>query len=215
MTHDLKSIVSLLLEKEVNFEVFYSTDATKKGEDALRVTLLVELDPTVRVDFGDKRHGQLIRRIHVSSDHRLTLSEQDFVDSINTAAEEGKLPWVTQATTSKSPALASVFTDTATPDIKRVTGIVEAFPHIEDYAPISNAKLITFNLLIPMYALNKVTNKVMTLDSEKVQIQVIVPNGDFARVVASQVVVGTQVGFEGVYYHPNVLFVDVDDILEK
>lgn len=78
MIYDIKTIINMCLERNINVQVFHGENT--KGQ--WRSTAIVELDVTVRVDFGDKAHGQRISRVHLASDHKVVIAIVDFVEAL-------------------------------------------------------------------------------------------------------------------------------------
>jgi hypothetical protein len=59
--------------------------------------MLVVLDATIRVDFGDKAHGQLVSRVHVADDHKVPVKIEELVAAIKSSTV--KKHWGTAAST--------------------------------------------------------------------------------------------------------------------
>ena len=70
-------VVALCLKHDVDFEVWNANT-----DNSQRSAMLINLTPAVRVDFGDKGHGQQISRIHLADNHRLAVNAEALMESI-------------------------------------------------------------------------------------------------------------------------------------
>jgi len=97
-TYNLQSVVNLLLENEVGFELFYGeNDSTR--EISTRAALLVDMAPAVRIDFGDNKNGTLVSRVHIANNHKINIRVEDFVEQVK--VHKTIKPWNTAATVTK------------------------------------------------------------------------------------------------------------------
>lgn len=78
MSKSIKEVLELCVINDVDFEMFHGLNSN----DQIRTTMLVDLGETIRLDFGDKKHGQLISRAHVANNHKLVVKVSDVMDAI-------------------------------------------------------------------------------------------------------------------------------------
>ena len=70
-------VVALCLKHDVDFEVWNANT-----DNSQRSAMLINLTPAVRVDFGDKAHGQQISRVHLADNHRIAVNAEALMESI-------------------------------------------------------------------------------------------------------------------------------------
>jgi hypothetical protein len=90
MSKSMKEIINLCIDKNVDFEVFHGVNTRQ----TVRAAMLIELGETIRVDFGDKEHGQRFSRAHVSNNHKLTVTIDELVTAIYLQQNENR--WAVQ-----------------------------------------------------------------------------------------------------------------------
>lgn len=93
MTRNIKDIINLCLEHDVDFEVYSGVNTSKPG-NAVKATMLIDLGESIRIDFGDKKHGQLVSRVHVANNHKLVVDIEELVTAIT--LHENENVWVVQ-----------------------------------------------------------------------------------------------------------------------
>jgi len=91
---NINYMVNLCVEHDVDFEIWHGNNYAH-GENAKnveRAAMLINLNPPVRIDFGDKAHGQQISRIHVSGNHAMTVKVADVIETVkaNSISREWK-----------------------------------------------------------------------------------------------------------------------------
>lgn len=84
--YTIKDIATLCLDNDVDFEVFNGENTYKQNRKAM----LIQLSTPIRVDFGDKKHGERISRIHYASDHKLTVKTEELIQAIQRDETETK-----------------------------------------------------------------------------------------------------------------------------
>jgi hypothetical protein len=91
MTDDvmtLTGLVTLALQYEIDHEVWYAH--TTSGTVRAKMMLSITGNPTVIVDFGDKKHGQRVSRATVSGSGKIKVNMHDVLQSMSNNAVEGK-----------------------------------------------------------------------------------------------------------------------------
>lgn len=84
----MTDVMSKLAEKGIDFTVKHGKDT--KGK--IRSYLIAETSPAVRVDFGDRKHGNWISRIHDADDHTKMFGNE-WVDNLFDNDFEVTRPW--------------------------------------------------------------------------------------------------------------------------
>jgi hypothetical protein len=107
VAYNLKDIVGLCLDNDVDIEIFHgNSDVSieRKPENKVRAVALITLVglKVVRVDFGDKKHGQLVSRVHAADNHRDVIKIADLVEEI--ASYKGALRKRWGVASNRSPA---------------------------------------------------------------------------------------------------------------
>lgn len=131
--YTIKDIATLCIENDVDFEIWHGEDPRKVE----RAAMLINLNPAIRIDFGDKKHNQRISRIHLAGNHKVPVKEKELVAAIK--AHELSASWNT-GSIPEVPAFEWDFTTAAQGHVKvRVSGEITVEPEEDE----------TFTLLIP------------------------------------------------------------------
>jgi hypothetical protein len=72
----LKSLSSLAIEHEADFEIFHGETTHKDKRVRAQMILSLEGCPEVRVSFGDAKHGQRISSIALASNPKITVKQE-------------------------------------------------------------------------------------------------------------------------------------------
>jgi hypothetical protein len=78
MIYNIKAILDICLERNINVQVFHGKNTSGQWRSAA----VIELDKAVRVDFGDKAHGQRISRVHIANDHKVVIKIPDLIEAL-------------------------------------------------------------------------------------------------------------------------------------
>ncbi len=76
--YNIYELTGLCLKHDVDFEIWNAETTT----GSVRAAMVINLTPAVRVDFGDKEHGQVPSHIHVADNHRLEVKIDNLVNYI-------------------------------------------------------------------------------------------------------------------------------------
>jgi hypothetical protein len=86
----MNKILELCLSYGVDVEIFHGISPSKavnSGDDYrftfLRMGALIKLPAPIRVDFGDRKHGTQVSRIHLASDHTVTFTQDELLRAIS------------------------------------------------------------------------------------------------------------------------------------
>lgn len=164
MTHTLASLVQLCLNHDVDFEIYHGESTNKNGS---RATMLLDFSPkpSIRVDFGDKKHGQRVSRIHIANNHHLTVKVDDLVKSI-TENTVGKA-WGTQAAGTADDVTAilrkGMGYDTIATSGKVVNGA--------QFVDMNDGTFLCFKLAVAHYVRNTVTGEISQHDDVIIKVE--------------------------------------------
>lgn len=81
MTLNIKDITMLCIDNGVDVEIFSAVNESNPNKP-LRTAALITLDEVVRVDFGEKKYGYLVSRIHLANNHKVIIPINDLISGI-------------------------------------------------------------------------------------------------------------------------------------
>jgi len=199
MKHSLTSMVALCIENDVDFEVFHGESTNKSSGN--RATMLIDFspNPAIRIDFGDKKHGKLVSRIHVAGDYRLKLKIEQVIASIESHVTLND--WKTEATNENRVAAIlrhGVGTDTVAAEGK----VKDGAKFIENEGEL----FLTFDILVPQYVQNTITKSITQLDDVVVTVEHKVKDKESVRFSYDYLNTEGAVSYaEGVYIYPSTI----------
>lgn len=201
--HTLSTLVELCVKHDVDFEVYHG-QSTNKGSGS-RATMLLDFSPkpSIRIDFGDKKHGQRVSRIHVANNHHLTVKLEDVLKSIE--GNEVVNDWRTQAAGTSDDVVAVLRNGINEGSVSVNGKVVDGAKLVEKEEQI----FLTFTLAVPHFTRNTITGDVHKHEDVIINVEYKLPEGRTPESMESTLNYLNQEDArsyaEGMFIYPNIL----------
>jgi len=206
MTYNIKQIIDLCIEHEVDFEIFHGK---VNGGDRVKAQMLVNISPAVRVDFGDKKHNQLVSRVQVAGNHYLKVDVEDLIKSIT--GNQVRNDWRNAAA---APEITGAFQKpplNANPQMVSLQGEISS-------AAILDGTDAVFNMKVLQSVYNTVTKETQGLTPILIEVRRDLAtwnpeNRDrFIELISNNKSCWKQAYVEGEYVYPNIVKATVVEV---
>ena len=206
MTYNINDIISLCLTHDVDFEIFHGDTRHKNEGSNVRAAMLIELSPALRIDFGDKRHGCLVSRIHVANSPLLKVTSEQLIESIEANTVDNV--WHKQTATEElvdDAALASAFHYDKKSGLSHIRGTVSS--EVEK-STVDNELKLSFDVTVKQFVLNTITKSVHELNPVVIRViagKEFYGSEDDLDQILEKLKNEQELNFGGTYIYPNIL----------